>query len=292
MSKRYGNLIHQWHNMFDVAALAETGSRINQWFDSEAGNALLQGEIEALSQLSQSCVGHRCLTLSVADAFPQQVKAVDSVNSVPEHHLHHFSLSPVVGNLNAQGALANFDQLPLPSDTVDSLFLHHVLEFSPSPHDVLNEAARVLSPAGHMVVFVFNPMSLFGFSKWPMRAFTQQVVWRHHSLRMYRVLDWLRLLNLEPLQAMSGGYTWRLSRGHTLPGAHKSSQHSEGAKMVSLPICFGSFYAILATKHVSRLTPIKPPLWNALRSRKPSKLKVVNNSSAHVAKSAGEPDEF
>lgn len=54
------------------------------------------------------------------------------------------------------------EALPLPSAELDLAVLFHPLEFSRSPYRILAEAERVLAPGGCLVVFVFNPVSLFG----------------------------------------------------------------------------------------------------------------------------------
>ena len=59
--------------------------------------------------------------------------------------------------------------LPLQSDSVDVMLLPHTLEFAPDPHEVLREAARVLTGEGELVVLGFDPLG-----SWSLRnAFTR-----------------------------------------------------------------------------------------------------------------------
>ncbi|MCF3932790.1 class I SAM-dependent methyltransferase [Acuticoccus sp. M5D2P5] len=51
-------------------------------------------------------------------------------------------------------ALAHEDALPLPDNSIDKLFLMHVLETSKDPYAVLREAWRVLVPSGRIFVVV------------------------------------------------------------------------------------------------------------------------------------------
>ena len=59
--------------------------------------------------------------------------------------------------------------LSLQSDSVDVMLLPHTLEFAPDPHEVLREAARVLTGEGELVVLGFEPLGA-----WSLRnAFTR-----------------------------------------------------------------------------------------------------------------------
>ena len=57
------------------------------------------------------------------------------------------------------------EQLPFPSGGLDLVVVVHALEFSRSPYQVVAEAVRTLAPGGRLVVFAFNPISLFGVGR-------------------------------------------------------------------------------------------------------------------------------
>ncbi len=50
------------------------------------------------------------------------------------------------------------------------MVLLHPLEFSRSPYRILAETERSLAPGGRLLVFVFNPVSLFGLARRLRRA--------------------------------------------------------------------------------------------------------------------------
>tara|TARA_R110002111_G_scaffold41409_17_gene76827 strand:- start:8025 stop:8756 length:732 start_codon:yes stop_codon:yes gene_type:complete len=186
------------------------------------------------------------------------------------NHLHSFSIGSSSDRVGDTAVIADFDELPLPSETVDTVLLHHALEFSVFPHEVLKEAARVLKPCGHMALVVLNPMSMFGLVKWPARLVSSHAVWRHHSLRYGRILDWLRLLNIQPIKAVSGGFFWP-ARGSTTGGLGEW-RTGEGCKdglmdrlgqRYSSP--FGAYYILVARKYVVRPTFSGPSKWKAIR---------------------------
>lgn len=254
------NLFRKATQYFDakhrIAPLSCSQSSIENWFNGNYGQYLLRHEQEGLSYVMPDTGAHRMMYLGVT-----------SRQQLPEqyNHLHCFSLgasSENVGdtNIGDSAAIADFDALPLPSETVDTVLLHHALEFSVSPHEVLKEASRVLKPCGHMILVVMNPYSAFGLTKWPARLFSSQAVWRHHSLRYGRMLDWLRLLNVQPVRAVSGCFSW--------PSRWRSEENKQGfmdrlGQKYKMP--GGAYYIVVAKKYVARPTLSEPRKWKSIR---------------------------
>ena len=56
--------------------------------------------------------------------------------------------------------LALADELPVESDSIDTLIAHHTLDFADDPHQILREIQRVLTPQGQLLMIGFNPHSL------------------------------------------------------------------------------------------------------------------------------------
>src|SRR5690606_10094438 len=71
---------------------------------------------------------------------------------------HRFSLTP---QAKPQGALSplvsEYHSLPFSSEALDLVLLHHLLDYSQTPHQLLREVSRVLIPRGHLVIVGFNP---------------------------------------------------------------------------------------------------------------------------------------
>ncbi len=250
-----------------VAPLDMSQSSLEAWFQTKYGQYLLQREQEALRHVMPELTAHRMMCLGITSK---------RLLNCEFNHLHHFSIGASADSPGDNQAIADFDALPLPSESVDTVLLHHALEFSQYPHDVLREMTRVLTPCGHMVLVVMNPMSLMGIAKWPARLMSSQAVWRHHSLRHRQLLDWLRLLNCHPINAVSGGYPWplKLPRGEGETGfIEKLGQRYQ------LP--WGAFYIVVARKYVARPTPLGPRIWKSIRIPMVSGVKknsVINKS--------------
>ncbi|MCB1856188.1 MAG: class I SAM-dependent methyltransferase [Pseudomonadales bacterium] len=99
--------------------------------------------------------------------------------------------------------LAATDELPLESDSVDTVIAHHSLDFAPNPHQVLREIQRVLTPQGQLLVIGINPYSLLGLGT-ALRGLDRRSLWHWHSpVSLGRLTDWLHLLGCEV-----EGVTW------------------------------------------------------------------------------------
>ena len=93
--------------------------------------------------------------------------------------------------------VARSDELPLESDSIDTIIAHHSLEFGPNPHSVLREMQRVLAPQGHLLIVGFNPYSLLGAAS-RVRGLARNPLWQlHHPVSKKRLTDWLHLLGCE-----------------------------------------------------------------------------------------------
>lgn len=247
MSQTGFNIAARLRLRFQVPDLAQVHDKLTAWFATPLGRHMLERERAfCLAHLS-ALGGYRLAHLGVSP--PDNLLASFS-------QLHKFALFPT----SAAGiaSVCDFEALPLPGESVDIVLLHHALDFSPNPHAVLSEAARVVNPGGHIALFGFNPVSLLGLGKWPAILFSKHPGWRRNSLRAGRALDWLRLLGFQPVMLHWSGYPLaqnNLERANL--GLHKLTHNAR------LP--FGLFYLLVARKQVLRPTAIAPPAWAPLR---------------------------
>lgn len=101
-----------------------------------------------------------------------------------------------LGTDPASDLVADGGALPLASGSIDLVVLPHVLEFSAHPHRILREAARVLTPDGHIVISGFNPLSLWG-AKRALPPKRDDYPWCGRFIGLLRLKDWLQLLSFE-----------------------------------------------------------------------------------------------
>jgi len=104
-----------------------------------------------------------------------------------------------IDTMSCPTVIARYEELPLERDSSDLVVLQHALDFSEDPRQVLREATQVLRPNGWIIVYGFNPHSLWGAVRL-IRARSERAPWTGHFLRAKRVYDWLDLLGMEVVQ--------------------------------------------------------------------------------------------
>jgi|MDTG01.1.fsa_nt_gb SAM-dependent methyltransferase len=211
------------------------------WFKDQYGKYLITEESKILKEIFANIYSHRMLQLG--DTSHQLLK-------FPSNHLHEFSFglsSKCIGN----NAISEPHLLPLSSETIDTILLHHSIELSKDPHETLKEASRVLKSSGHMIIVVFNPMSLFGLFKFSAKFFSYNPIWQSHNIRYKRLIDWLKFLNIKPIKRYSGGYFIS-----TKSFEDQKNDLSFNNNIKKNHFMFGAFYIVVAKKYVPR--PVFP----------------------------------
>lgn len=215
-------------------------SSLQQWFDSEPGQVVLEVERNLLRPLLSNCFGYHLLQLG---ADPRHCLYSDSrvrrkLRAGPE---------PITAALSV---CCGYDALPFASDSLDVVIIHHVLEFAANPHGVLRELQRITVPGGRVFVLAFNPWSLHGLRSLYGRM-SGRGHWQNRYLPARRVADWMQLLGFDTAPAAYGLHRppWAMTR--LLPrraAAHTWQQHWPG----------GSVYLISGVKQIAPLTPVRP----------------------------------
>jgi SAM-dependent methyltransferase len=161
-------------------------AKLESWYARENGQYLLEMTRVAVQDLLDTSFGYHILQLGVTGGRPL-------CQSSPINHRIYAAEHPGVG----VGLLAHADELPLDSDSIDTVIAHHCMEFAPNPHQVLREIQRVLTPQGQLIVVGFNPYSLLGINTY-LRGLSRQSLWhRHQPVSEKRLTDWLHLLGCE-----------------------------------------------------------------------------------------------
>lgn len=212
---------------------------MSEWFDSPLGRRLLQVERRILERALSRRFGYHLLELGCANLRMHQSSPIG----------HKFAFSPVA-TPSCHQAAARAEAIPLASDTIDLVLLHHALDYSDNPHQLLREASRILIAGGHMVIVGFNPWSIWGLRQklqWP-----KYVPWTGDMLSPLRVADWLKLLDFQVEYTRYGVYALPFNS----PGLIRYSSFLDGpAERLNWPT--GGIYVISAKKQVLPLTPIQ-----------------------------------
>ncbi|MFA0810110.1 class I SAM-dependent methyltransferase [Microbulbifer epialgicus] len=223
---------------WELPSLAKACPALSHWFSSSLGQEILSQQLALSQPLVEGFFGYHLLQAGVTDA-------VDfAVSSRINHRFRLATCSEQVG-----AAQVELEHLPLPSESIDVVLLHHLLDFSVHPHQVLREAARVLIPGGHMLLMGFNPFSLLGLSR---LLFSRGAYQKGNQLRAARVADWMNLLDLQAEGVHRGYFRLPLQQKELL--ARTAWMERLGSRW-RLP--WGGFYIIVARKEVARMRTIK-----------------------------------
>jgi len=188
---------------------------------------------------------------------------VDSVASVSgcmvRHSLFLQQLAceghPQVPSLGAQ-----LEALPLKSNSVDGIVLHHALELAADPRVALREVTRVLAPGGRVIICGYNPLSLLGLRRLYARVLDDALS-DQRFVNPLRLFDWLTLLGLEldakPLYSGFGLPFKRLQERFDLPRLERWERCTNPlSAQPSNP--FGALLIFSATKQAMSMRPDKP----------------------------------
>ncbi len=175
---------------------------LEQWFASPPGRLLRDWELARADQAMNGCFGYHALQTGMQylpllrnSRIQHRWVAATETPVSPLHAEHRDTATALV---------LEPDALPFGEASMDLVLLPHTLEASADPHAVLREAARVLVPEGRLLVFGFNPVSLWGLQQ-KGRLLAQRMGSREPPvipdvddlIRLGLLRDWLRLLGFE-----------------------------------------------------------------------------------------------
>jgi SAM-dependent methyltransferase len=188
------------------------------WFESVAGQALLDSEHPALSR-------------ALAERPAQPWLWLGAVAQAVE--IEGRGLRLVAADGMWTGALRCGLPLPLANESIGVVVVQHVARANASERGLLDECARVLAPGGRLWLFALNPLAPY---RWR---------WRGSGLKASEPLTWrrrLRAAGLTPEPVSQGiGPTWHI-------GIAKGLQNGPGLRAA---------YAIRAEKRAWPLTPVR-----------------------------------
>ena len=165
-----------------------------RFWGSAQGCALFDAQKACLGPIIESGNKGRALEVVMGPSMLHSSAASTSLS-------HTIQWAPSRAFAQSQETLiCPLSDLALPDGCMDITLVHHWLEHTSDAHHLLQEAARVTSDNGVLVIFGFNPMSLGNLSRYlcPKRYkypenHQQRAVWR--SPRCLR--DWLAFVDFD-----------------------------------------------------------------------------------------------
>ncbi len=237
-----------------VLPLAARLGALQSWYESPVGQRIWHSEQQLLDHHLPGFFGYHLLSLGIHQALPLAAAS-------PIHHQIVLSPAPVAHGVSA---CAEFHALPLESESIDVALLHHSLDYSEDPHQLLRETARVLMPFGHVLIFGFQRWSALGLQHAVRGSLhPEDPVAAHRFMSVTRLHDWLKLLDFEIIKSRHTVYVPPQLGERVRQKLQWFDRVAWGAQ---LP--FGSVYFILARKTVAGVRPLTAP-WEKFPLRNP-----------------------
>ncbi len=239
-----GSWLQRWRNRHRLAPLSKTQASLEDWYTTAVGQMLLEEELKTLQPMLSNLFGYHLLQLSInpATALYDDARILHCINAASSAHTQ-----------NGVALHCEYDQLPFEDESVDVTVLHHALEFSSNPHQVLKEACRVTIARGHIIIIGFNPFSLHGLVKPFARIFSASPIWRYKTLGPSRVVDWLTFLECSLVKQATSFVNWPVNQSSYL-----TKTQGLARTLAKLPLPVGNFYCLVARKDLMCMTPLRP----------------------------------
>lgn len=205
-----------------------------EWLQSPSGEMLLAAERATLEKAMARCFGQHLVTYGLATQ-----PLTDNHQSLR----HHWRI-----DLQADGEALPVDESywPFAPHSLDAVLLHHGLDFCLSPRTVLREASQTVRAGGHLLIFGFNPWSLWGMNHLLGREWFSEAGFVSPA----RLVDWLELLGFAVEKRQGGCYRPLLASARGLE--HLTWMEGVGSRY-HLP--GAGFYFIQARRQMFGMTP-------------------------------------
>lgn len=237
----------------DTSPAVQTSLRaqLEDWFETDLGRSVLAAVLVRLGHLLPTLFGYHLLQLGVFRDKPL----------LGASRISHQVIVNIDGDdavLGESALRCAPDALPIAADSTDVMLLPYVLEFEPSPHEVLREVDRVLIAEGHVVIVGFNPLSCWGLWRW-LVFWRDEPPWNGRFLRLGRLKDWLKLLGFEVIHVSRVFYRPPMRSPRLL----RNLGFLEMIGRRLYPVLGGS-YVVVARKRLQRYIPIRTQ-WSVRR---------------------------
>ncbi len=234
------NILTFWRKRHQLPEPTRLFLEMEKWLETPLGQALLETEQGLLEPVLARTFGYHILQLGSSNH-----------SMLKESPIGHKILFTPALSPETKAPVANNEALPLTSESVDAVLIHHALDFTPDSHRLLREAARVVMPGGKILIVGFNPLSTWGVRKF--FHWHNQLPWSARFISSTRVTDWLKLLDFKIDKVSHGGFLLPVNHAKVVSSAERLNIVGN----FTIPQ-MGAVYFIVACKQVMPVTPIMP----------------------------------
>ena len=155
--------------------------QMDLWYRTPLGICLLEAERTMLATYWKSCFGKHVLQIGGPGEF------LLSPSNPPFYFLRLTpERMPIFKGISVRGQL---DELPFLPESLTLILLPHLLEFATDPQKILAQSYQALAPGGRLIIFGFNPWSLWGLFK--IGSYSKTLPWRGHFRSLPQLKKWL-----------------------------------------------------------------------------------------------------
>ncbi len=229
------------------------GAEFRAWLAKPVGQKFLALEASRVNSIAKTLFGYNAAILG-----EPEFACCLADNPIKNKLLLNgdLSLSKIVDpNL----VLSRHDRLGIGNELIDLVYLAHSLEFTQNPHEILCEAYRVLRPDGHLIISMFNLLSLWGLWR-GVAKLSQKSPWKSNFMSLVKLKDWLAVMGFDIMRVNYFGYNLPLNRLGSKDELAQLSIFERYGQRLDLP--FGAAFVVEAAKRVIPLTAI-PTTWRA-----------------------------
>ena len=218
--------------------------KLAAWYQTPLGDFVYQQQQYELDRLLASHFGYHLVQL----AGP---RSLEWLENSPIKHQIRLEVSDQPRQWQGSQVVSEFSSLPFQEQSIDFMLLPHVLEFCPEPQHLLHQA-EILISEGTLVIFGFNPSSLWGMKRFFKGGASQEVPWNGKFIGLFALQHWLRELNFQVEELKTLCFRPPLSN----LSCYRQLRFLETLGQSCWPFQ-GGIYMIVANKRIEAVTPLR-----------------------------------
>ena len=210
---------------------------IRNWFETEPGKRLLERETALIRRQVRRFHGESLLWMG-----PVPQSATATARCMVKTRFYMAQDVGAARRSELPSLVSSAGALPIPSNSVDGVIVHHALEYAEDARTAIREITRVIRPGGRLLICSFNPLSM-----WNLR--------RPRGMSLvtaYRLSDWLAVLGFDREE----GIRYLSHRASLNLGLGGERWRKVGDWLAQQRVPIGEVYLVLAAKNAAAQTGI------------------------------------
>lgn len=218
---------------------------LSSWYKSLPGSLLYQEEQEQLTPILEHIFG-KCL-VQMGGPVKQSLQPASPIS------LRVYVSQEAIATRSTLAVQTRLDELPFAPNSIDVAVIFHQLEFSAQPQQMLQQVYQSLVGNGQLILFSFNPWSLWGLLKHYNAS--KKFPWDGNFWSAIKIKRWLRAIGYSIIAQKTVGFRPPLED----PAWMQRLLFLEALGQFCLPAC-GATNLIVAQKIVPGMTPLFEPV--------------------------------